>query len=178
MARTGGERGGWLREGKQESATHAIEKSAQYRAAMARFADRAGERLTAIFGAAFAATISQSRGEKVFAGLGEHAGQPAAALYSATLDARMAMLCEGGLVDLLIGAMFGFEAANDATAAEAPKPPTALELRLIGEVAGGLAEALRDAFAPVADFALQVEATEIVEDEALLGPKDGFALLA
>jgi flagellar motor switch protein FliM len=178
MARTGGDRGNWLREGKQENATHAIEKSPQFRASLGRFADHAGERMAATFGGLFTATTQGSRNSRTFATLTEHTGQPAVALYSATLDARMAMLCEAGMVDLLIGAIFGFEAANDAAPTEAPKTPTALELRMIGEVCAALAEAFRDAFAPVADFELAVQSTEMVEDDGLLGPKDSFALLA
>ena len=178
MARIGGDRGNWLREGKQESATHAIEKSPQFRASIGRFADRIGERMAATFGGQFTAAIEESRNARTFAALTEHSAQPAVTLYSPTLDARMAMLCEGGLVDLLIATMFGFEAANDAAPTESPKAPTALELRMIGEVATALAEALRDAFAPVADFEIEVQSTELVEDETLLGPKDSFALLA
>ncbi len=178
MARTGGDRGNWLREGKQESATHPIEKSPQFRASIGRFADRAGERMSATFGGLFTAATEAPRNSRSFATLSEHTGQPAVTLYSSTLDARMAMLCESGLVDLLIAAMFGFEAANDAAAPSPPKAPTALELRMIGEVGSALAEALRDAFAPVADFELSLQSTEMIEDDALLGPKDSFALLA
>ncbi|MDE3176271.1 MAG: FliM/FliN family flagellar motor switch protein [Pseudomonadota bacterium] len=178
MARTGGDRGDWLREGKQESATHGIEKSPQFRASIGRFADHAGERMSAMFGGLFTAASEASRNSRTFSTLTEHIAQPAVTLYSPTLDARMAMLCEGGLVDLLIGAMFGFDAANDAPAPAPPKAPTALELRMIGEVAAALAEAFRDAFAPVADFELAVQSTEIIEDDGLLGAKDSFALLA
>lgn len=178
MAQMGGDRGNWLREGKQESANHGIEKSPQFRASIARFADRAGERMSTTFGGLFTAAKEGTRNSRTFATLTEHIAQPAVTLYSPTLDARMAMLCEGGLVDLLIGAMFGFEAANDASPATPPKAPTALELRMIGEVCVALAEAFRDAFAPVADFELAVQSTEIVEDDTLLGPKDSFALLA
>ena len=131
MARVGG---GWLREGKPASATHAIEKTPQFRAAMARFAEGAGERLGATFGALFTAAAEPSHNGHVFAALTEHAGQPATALYSATFDARMAMMFEASLVGLMVSAMFGFEAANDSATAQ-PPPPTELEMRLIGEVA-------------------------------------------
>ena len=174
MARAGG---GWLREGKQPSATHAIEKTPQFRAAMARFAERAGERLSATFGALFTAAAEPSRNGHVFASFKEHAGQPASALHSVTLDERMAMLFEAGLVPLVISAMFGFEAANDSAPSQ-PATPTELEMRLIGEVAGALAAALRDAFAPDADFELLVEGAETLEDDTLLGAKDAPALLA
>lgn len=177
MARSS-DRGSWLRESRQVNSTHPIEKTPQFRASMARFAERAGERLGATFGALFTAGNDTSRNGNVFAALNEHFGQPAAALFSATLDARMAALFEGGVVGLLIAAMFGFETANDSGAPEPSQPPTALELRLVGEVGEALAEALRDAFAPVADFELTVETCEALEDDALLGPKDAPTLLA
>jgi flagellar motor switch protein FliM len=178
MARTGGDRGSWLRETKQVNSTHAIEKTPQFRASMARFSERAGERLGATFGAPFSAGAEPSRNANVFAALAEHAGQPAVTFYSATLDARMAVLFEGGVVPLLIAAMFDFEAANDGGAPESPQTPTALEMHMIGEVGEALAEALRHAFAPVADFELSVELCETLEDDALLGPKDAPTLLA
>ncbi len=49
---------------------------------------------------------------------------------------------------------------------------------MIGEVAGSLAAAFCDAFAPVADFDLETEKTELIGDDTLLGPKDTPALLA
>ena len=177
MARSS-DRGSWLRESRQVNSTHPVEKTPQFRASMARFSERAGERLGATFGALFTAGNEPSRNANVFAALTEHVGQPAVALYSATLDARMAVLFEGGVVGLLIAAMFGFEAANDADEPEPPQTPTPLEMRMIGEVGEALAEALRDAFAPVADFELSVETCEALEDDALLGPKDGPSLLA
>jgi flagellar motor switch protein FliM len=178
MARSGGERGNWLREGKPASATHAIERTPQFRASLERFAERAGERLSAGFGALFTAGLDRTRNASAFGALAEHEGQPACLIYSEALDARLAILFEGGLIDLLINAMFGVEAVNDAPAPETPRTPTELEMRMIGEVAEGLAAAYRDAFAPVADFELSVETTEIIEDDALLGPKDSPALLA
>jgi flagellar motor switch protein FliM len=178
MARTGGDRGGWLRESRQQSATHPVEKTPQFRASMARFAERAGERLGANFGAPFTAASEQTRNTDAFAGLVEHINQPAVALFSPTLDARVAVLFESGVVGLLIAAMFGFEAANDEAGPGAPQAPTALEMRMIGEVGEALAEALRDAFAPVADFEIAVEICETIEDDALLGPKDAPSLLA
>jgi flagellar motor switch protein FliM len=51
-------------------------------------------------------------------------------------------------------------------------------MRMIGEIAGALAEAFSEAFAPVADFDLAFEKAEIVEDDSLLGAKDTPALLA
>ena len=178
MARVGGDRGNWLREGKSPSATHTIEKTPQFRASMERFAERAGERLSEAFGPLFTAGMGATRNINAFEGLTEHAGQPASLIYSEALDARMAILFEGGVVDLLINAMFGVETVNDAGPPEAPREPTALETRMIGEVAEGLAAAYRDAFAPDADFDLSVEATETVQDDELLGPKDSRALLA
>jgi flagellar motor switch protein FliM len=178
MARPGGERGGWLRESRQQNATHAIEKTPQFRASMSRFAERAGERLGATFGGPFTAANEATRNAGAFAALGEHVGQPAAVLYSPTLDARMGVLFEAGVVELVIAAMFGVEAANDEAAQTLAKAPTALQTRLIGEVAGALAAALSDAFAPVADFELGLERSETVEEETLLGPKDTPAFLA
>ena len=178
MARTGGDRGNWLRESRQVNSTHPIEKTPQFRASMARFSERAGERLGATFGALFSAAAEPSRNANMFAAFTEHVGQPSVALYSATLDARIAVLFEGGLVPLLIAAMFGFEAANDADAPEPSPTPTPLEMRMIGEVGEALAGALSDAFAPVADFELTVEICEALEDDALLGPKDAPSLLA
>jgi len=170
--------GGWLREGRPQSATHAIERTPQFRAAMARLAEHAGERLGAAFGALFTAAAEPTRNANAFAALAEHWGQPAVALYSATLDARVAMLFEPGVAGLVISSMFGAAPANDAAAAAPSKPPTALETRLIGEVAAALAAALRDAFAPVADFELETERSETIEDDGLLGSKDAAALIA
>jgi flagellar motor switch protein FliM len=177
MARVGTERGNWMREGKPVSATHAIQKTPQFRSSLERFAERAGERLSTTFGGLFNAGLEATRNVNTFEGLTEHAGQPASVMYSEGLDARMAILFEGGAVELLINAMFGVGAAND-TAPQASRAPTALEMGMLGEVTEALAAAFRDAFAPVADFDLSVEATETVEDDELLGPKDSPALLA
>jgi flagellar motor switch protein FliM len=154
-----------------------VEKTPQFRASMARFAERAGERLTGGFGALFTAGMEPTRNANTHAGLTEHIGRPASRLYSQGLDASAVILFDEGVADLLINAMFGVEAAND-TAQPEPRPPTALELRMIGEVARGLAAACCDAFAPVAHFDLAVETTEEIEDDMLLGPKDFPALLA
>jgi flagellar motor switch protein FliM len=178
MAGPANERGAWLREGRPQSATHAIEKSAPFRAAMERFAERAGERMSQTFGAPFTAAPERTRNANAFAALIEHHAQPAVSLISPSLDARMAMLFEAGLVPLVVNAMFGFEAANDVAAPAPQKPPTALEMRLIREVADALAAALRDAFAPVADFDLTTDKSVLIEDDGLLGAKDTPALLA
>ena len=96
MARAGGERGNWLREGKTQSATHAIEKTPQFRASLERFAERAGERLSAAFGALFTAGLERTRNSNACGALAEHEGQPACLIYSEALDARFAILFEGG----------------------------------------------------------------------------------
>ncbi len=145
---------------------------------MNRFAERAGERLSASFGALFSAATEATRNGRTFAALTEHAGQAAVTLVSPTFEAHMAILFDVGLVDLLIAAMFGFEAANDAAPTRPPKAPTALEMQMIGEVGASLAAALCDAFAPVADFDLSVETTQTLEDDTALGAKDMPALLA
>jgi flagellar motor switch protein FliM len=178
MPRPDGDRQNWLREGRQQSATHAVEKTPQFRSSLERFADRVGERLSAAFGALFTAAIEPTRNVNTFAALTEHESGPGALLHSETLGARMAILLESGLVDLLIAAMFGVETANDEDAPDPPRSPTALEMRMIGDVARSLATAFRDAFAPVADFDLTLESTEEIEDETLLGAKDSPALLA
>ena len=178
MAREGKDRGDWLREGRQTSATHAIEKTPQFRASMERFAERAGERLSATFGAAFTATIAPGRNAQGFAALAGHEGEAAAALSSEGLGAQMAILFDRGLVEVLIGAMFGLAPANDSAGANDARTPTALELRMIRAVAGRLAAAFCDAFAPVADFDLDVADAVLIEDDGLLGPKDAPALLA
>jgi flagellar motor switch protein FliM len=178
MARTNGGRGGeWLRDSKQ-NASHAVEKAPQFRASMDRFGERVAERLSATFGALFSAAVAETRSGKAFAALEAHVGQPAVALVSEALDARMAFLFEAGAVNLIIATMFGFEAANDSPPSDPPKAPTALEMRMIGEIAAALAESLVEAFAPVADIDLAVEKSEQVEDDSLLGAKDTPALLA
>src|SRR4051812_8588354 len=100
MTRTNGDRGGWLREGKQPSVEHAVEKTPQFRASMERFAERAGERLSASFGGLFSASLEDTRNIRTFAALTEHEGQAAVTLVSSALDAQMAILFEVGLVDL------------------------------------------------------------------------------
>ena len=172
MARSGGERGDWLREGRQPSATHPIEKTPQFRSSMARFAERAGDQLSKAFGALFSAINQDQRNTKSFAAFMEHLGQPAVVLNSPLLDARMAIFFEGDIAELLIAAMFGIEAANDSSSNDAAKAPTALEMKLIGEVAVCLGEALRDAFAPVADFDFEAGTAEAIEDDTLFGAKD------
>jgi flagellar motor switch protein FliM len=178
MARAEGDGGKWLSKGRSQNANHPIEKTPQFRASLERFAERAGERLTATFGALFTAAMEKTRNVQVFAALTEHEGRIASLLTSASLDASMAILFEDGLAPLLIQAMFGADPANDSGPEEAPRAPTPLEMRMIGDVAASLAEALRDAFAPVADFELAPEKTEKVEDDTLLGPKDFPAVLA
>jgi len=173
-----GNRGDWLREGRGGAATHAIEKTPQFRASMERFAERAADQLGKTFGGLFVVAADGNRTAKTFATLTAALDQPAALLTSPTLEQQMALLFQPGCVDILIGAMFGFEAANDEGPPEETKAPTPLELRMIGEVAGTLARALCDAFAPVADFNLVVEKAELLEDDTLLGAKDPSALIA
>jgi flagellar motor switch protein FliM len=178
MAGTAAGRGGWLGAERPASATHAIEKTPQFRASIARFAERAGERLSALLGALFTAAVEPTRNANCFAALTEQVGQPAALIRSESLDASFAIVFDGGVAGLLVDAMFGVEFANDAAPPETPRPPTALELRMIGDVAQALAGAYCDAFAPVANFALALETAELIEDDMLLGPKDSPALLA
>lgn len=171
------DRGGWLREGRSQSSAHAIEKSTPFRASLQRFADHAGERLNEAFGPGFQAEIGTTRNAKAFSTLIDHSGQPAVALYSPTLDQRMAMILGSGAVGLIIAAMFGFEAANDFGPEPAGRMPTALEIRMLREVAEVLSHAFCDAFAPVADFDLASERDEIIEDDRLLGGKDSSTLI-
>ncbi len=179
MARDRDDKGGaWLREGRQASAHHGIEKTPQFRASLERFAERAPEKLGATFGALFSANTEKTRNAQTFAALNEHRDLPAILLNSPSLGQPMAMLCEGGLVDLAIAAMFGVEPANDQEKATPIRRPSALELRILRQVGGTLAAALCAAFAPVADFDLDVEAVEALEDDTLLGARDMSALLA
>ena len=178
MARAEGDGGKWLREGRPQNANHPIEKTPQFRASLERFAERAGERLSATFGALFTAAMEKTRTARTFSALTEHEGRLASLLASASLGAGMAILFEDGIPPLLIAAMFGADPANDATAEEGPRVATPLEMRMLGDVAASLAEALRDAFAPVADFELAAEKTEKLEDDTLLGPKDCAAVMA
>ena len=177
MAKSG-DRGDWLREGRPQNASHAIEKTPQFRSSMERFAERAAERLSQSFGGMFTLAADGARNGKTFAALESHVDKPAALLLSPTFDQHMAMLFDPECMDLLVGAMFGFEAANDEEKPEQTKPLTALELRMIGEVAQTLAEALRDAFAPVADFELSLESSELIEADTALGAKEFSCLLA
>jgi flagellar motor switch protein FliM len=179
MARDCDDKGGaWLREGRQPSANHGVEKTPQFRTSLERFAERAAEKLGATFGALFSAGMEKTRSGKTFAALAEHQDLPAILLNSPSLGQPMAMLCEGGLVDLAIAAMFGAEPANDQEKAKPTRRPSALEMRILRKIGETLAAALCAAFAPVADFDLDVDKVETLEDETLLGAKDMPALLA
>jgi len=179
MARTGDDRGGaWLKEGRPQSANHAIEKSPQFRSSLERFAERAAEKLGASFGALFSAASEKGRAHKSFAALSEHRNLPAVLLTSPSLGQQMVMLCEGGLVDLMIAAMFGVEPANDEEKATPTRKPSALEMRIIRQVGDVLAQSLRAAFAPVGAFDLDVDKVELLEDDTLLGARDYPALIA
>lgn len=179
MARDPDDKGaGWLREGRPPSANHGVEKTPQFRSSLDRFAERAAEKLGATFGALFSAGMEKPRSAKSFAALGEHQDLPAILLNSPLLGQPMAMLCEGGLVDLAIAAMFGVEPANDAQRATPPRRPSALEIRILRQIGETLATALCAAFSPVADFDLEVEKVETLEDDTLLGAKDMAVLLA
>jgi flagellar motor switch protein FliM len=179
MARNGEERGGaWLKEGKPQSANHGIEKTPQFRSSLERFAERAAEKLGATFGALFSAHMEKTRPHKTFAALGEHVNLPAVLLTSPALGHQMAMLCEGGLVDLMIAAMFGVEPANDEEKATPTRKPSALEMRIVRQVVDMLAQCLCAAFAPVGAFDLDVEKIETLDDDTLLGAKDYSALIA
>ena len=68
MARTAASAAAGCAKGKPQSATHAIEKTPQFRASMARFAERAGERLSATFGALFTADAEHEPQRHAFAG--------------------------------------------------------------------------------------------------------------
>ena len=179
MARDRDDKGAaWLREGRQPSVNHGVEKTPQFRASLERFAERAAEKLGATFGALFSAGMEKTRSAKSFAALGEHQDMPAILLNSPALGQPMVMLCGTGLVDLAIAAMFGVEPANDAQKTTPARRPSALEMCFLRQVGETLAAALCAAFAPVADFDLDVEKVETLEDDALLGAKDMAALLA
>ena len=179
MARERDERGGaWLKESKPPSANHAIEKTPQFRSSLERFAERASEKLGVTFGALFSAEQEKTRSHKTFAALGEHQNLPAVLLTSPALGQQMVMLCEGGLVEMMIAAMFGVEPANDTEKAGRQRKASALEMRIIRQVADVLAQSLRAAFAPVGDFNLEVDMVETLEDDTLLGAKDMPALIA
>ena len=177
MARDRDDKGAaWLREGRPPSANHGVEKTPQFRASLERFAERAAEKLGATFGALFSAGMEKTRSGRTFAALAEHQDLPAILLNSPSLGQPLAMLCEGGLVDLAIAAMFGVEPANDREKAT-PRRASALEMRILRQIGETLAAALCAAFAPVADFDLAVDKVETLEDDTLLGAKDMPALL-
>ena len=179
MAHTGDNRGGaWLREGKPQSVNHAIEKAPQFRSSLERFAERAAEKLGASFGALFSASAEKTRTLKTFAALGEHQNLPAVLLTSPSLRQQIVLLFERGFADLMIAAMFGVERANDEAKAAPARNPSALEMRILHQVADLLAQALRAAFAPVGAFDLEIEKVELLEDDTLLGARDYPALIA
>jgi flagellar motor switch protein FliM len=179
MARDRDDKGGaWLKEGRPQATNHGVEKTPQFRSSLERFAERAAEKLGATFGALFSANIEKTRSSKSFAALSEHEDMPAILLSSPTLGHSMVMLCETGLVDLAIAAMFGVEPANDQDKAATARRPSALEMRILRQVGETLAAALCAAYAPVAHFDLEVEKVETLEDDTLLGAKDMPALLA
>jgi flagellar motor switch protein FliM len=178
MARNDERGGAWLRESRPQSANHAIEKTPQFRSSLARFAERAAEKLGDVFGALYTAGLEKTSTSRTLAALDEHRDLPAVLLTSSSLGQQMVMLCEVGLVDLTIAAMFGVEPANDEARANENRRPSALEMRIVREVVEVLAQALCAAFSPVGDFDLEVEKIELLEDDKLLGAKDHSALLA
>jgi flagellar motor switch protein FliM len=179
MAKDRDDKGGaWLKEGRPQSANHGVEKTPQFRSSLDRFAERAAEKLGATFGALFSAETEKTRSSKSFAALTEHQDMPAILLNSPSLGHPIVMLCETGLVDLAIAAMFGVEPANDQAKAASTRRPSVLEVRILRQVGETLAAALCAAFAPVAHFNLDVEKVETLEDDTLLGAKDMPVLLA
>jgi flagellar motor switch protein FliM len=171
----------WLRQRKAASAGPSIEKTPQLRSSLNRFTDAAAAALATLFGGAFAGAFEATETTTTFDILAAHEGHPAASIQSEALDARLLMIMDVGVVDLIVGAMFGVDSAMDGLLSGTDptvRPRTDLENRLLGELAKSLAVALRIAFAPVATFDLDFVGVNTIEDTDLLGGRDMPAISA
>jgi flagellar motor switch protein FliM len=168
----------WRRDPKGETSGPSIEKAPQLTSSLSRFADGAAQALAALFGGAFAGALEAMESPSTFDLLAERDGQCAALLHSSALDARLGLIMDARVVDVIVATMFGVDPAVDALVVAAARPRTELESRLLGEISKSLAEALRMAFAPVATFDVDFESLNTIEDVHLFGAKDMPAISA
>jgi len=168
----------WLRDRGAETPSLAIEKAPQLNASLDRFADSVGDAIADICGEGASGVADRVATTTTFELLGAYVGYPAVTLRSAALQSRAVLICDESIVDALLNAMLGVDPVQEAKMEAAPRERSELEMQIVLGFARALAAGIADAFAPVANFDLQVEAVHAITDVNLLGPREMPAIMA
>jgi flagellar motor switch protein FliM len=167
----------WIREPKSDISASSIERMPRFHDWLERFGECVGELLSQTFGPGFSGAIEASESTSAVALLDAHRTHTAAVFRSTTLDAPLLMILDPRIVDIVVGAMFGVEAAPDDD--EAPvRTRTELETRLVIEFVKGLATALCNAGAALADSELTFERLTTLEEHDLFDAQDMATIAA
>ena len=136
-----------------------------------RFGEYAGDVLSETFGPGYSGAIEATESMTALALRDAHRTHTAALFRSATLDAPLMMILDPRIVDIFVAAMFGLEAQPEED--EAPvRARTELESRLVIQFVQGLATALRNAGAALADAELTFERLATLEELDLFDGQD------
>lgn len=169
----------WLRDGNGDPPGFSIEKMPLLDSALDQFAVSAGASLAPLCGVGVTATIDGIEATTTFELLAVYQHHLAAVLRCASLDARMLMIMDPGIVDFVLRSIFDAGPAREAATPD-PKaeerPRSELETRLVAEFAKTLTTMLQEALAPSTGLALAFESLEELEDPQLLGPRDMRAI--
>lgn len=169
----------WLREAKADATGLSIEKMPLLDAALEQFAVSAGASLAGLFGVGVSATIDGIEATTTYELLGAYQDHLAAALNCASLDARLLIILDPGVVDFVVRSIFDAGPVREDAPSEpgaGERPRSDLESCLIGEFARLLTTMLRDALAPSTALDIAFESLEELSDPQILGPRDMQAI--
>ncbi len=166
----------WLQGPQSDHLGLSIERMPGLAFALEQFVLNVPQALSPLCKASSSGTIDEMKAANLFELIGECEGLTAAVLHSAQLDARMLLIFDQRIVDTLVVAVFGGEAA--ATQARPNRPRTAIEAALFDELARSLGKALDKGFAEIANLALTFERVETLVDVHALGRRDMPAVAA
>jgi flagellar motor switch protein FliM len=167
----------WFLEPKSDISASSIERMPRFQDWLERFGECAGEVLSETFGPGYSGTIETTESTSAVALLDAHRSHSAAVFRSAALDAPLMMILDPHTVDVVIGAMFGAEAAPEQGNTPV-RPRTELETHLVIEFVKRLATALRNAGTALADSELAFERLETLEELDLFGSQDMATIAA
>ncbi len=166
----------WLQGAQLDSAGQAFERLPGLAFAFEQFALNIPAAAASLLKLDVAPTLDVIRPENVFTALGESEGRLAAALHSGALDAKLLLIFDPTIAELLIATVFGDESVS--VGERPPRPATTIELHLVAELARRLAGALEAAFDGFIGLELRFDRLEKLADVYALGRRDGPAIEA
>jgi len=131
--------------------------------------------LAALIESPIKGAIEEIRVSSLFRSLSDCRGLTAAVFHSAELDARLAIVLDEAIAELVVNAVFGagdVRAAGEPERDKADEALTAVEIGLVEEFARGLGRAFQAALSPLAEAVFAFERLVRLTDDAALGRRD------